>query len=63
MFSVGDIVEWAEPEFEGSYIGVVEEIRQNYNTNFYTVYTVRWLDDGFVLDYMQHDLKLISKVT
>ncbi len=60
MFSVGDIVEWAEPEFEGSYIGVVEEIRQNYNTNYYTV---RWLDDGFVLDYMQHDLKLISKVT
>ena len=59
MFSVGDIVEWAEPEFDGSYIGIVEEIRRNYNTNFYTV---RWLDDGFVLDYMQHDLKLISKV-
>jgi hypothetical protein len=60
MFSVGDIVEWAaEPELDGSYFGVVEEIRQNYNTNFYTV---RWLDDGFVLDYMQHDLKLISKV-
>jgi hypothetical protein len=60
MFSVGDIVEWAEPEFDGSYIGVVEEIRRNYNTNYYTV---RWLDDGFVLDYMQHDLKLISKVS
>jgi len=60
MFSVGDIVEWVEPEFDGSYIGVVEEIRRNYNTNFYTV---RWLDDGFVLDYMQHDLKLISKVS
>jgi hypothetical protein len=61
MFSVGDIVEWAaEPEIDGSYLGVVEEIRRNYNTNFYTV---RWLDDGFVLDYMQHDLKLISKVS
>jgi len=60
MFQIGDIVEWAEPEFEGSYIGVVEEIRQNYNTNFYTV---RWLDDGFVLDYYAHDLKLISKVS
>ena len=59
MFSVGDIVEWAEPEFDGSYIGIVEEIRRSYNTNYYTV---RWLDDGFVLDYMQHDLKLISKV-
>jgi hypothetical protein len=60
MFSVGDIVEWVEPEFDGSYIGVVEEIRRNYNTNFYTV---RWLDDGFVLDYLQDDLKLISKVS
>jgi len=60
MFSVGDIVEWVEPEFDGSYFGVVEEIRQNYNTNFYTV---RWLEDGFVLDYHAHDLKLISKVT
>jgi hypothetical protein len=60
MFSVGDIVEWAEPEFDGSYIGIVEEIRRSYNTNYYTV---RWLDDGFVLDYMQHDLKLISKVS
>jgi hypothetical protein len=60
MFSVGDIVEWVEPEFDGSYIGIVEEIRRNYNTNFYTV---RWLDDGFVLDYHTHDLKLISKVS
>jgi hypothetical protein len=60
MFSVGDIVEWVEPEFDGSYIGIVEEIRRSYNTNYYTV---RWLDDGFVLDYMQHDLKLISKVS
>jgi hypothetical protein len=60
MIGVGDLVEWAEPEFDGSSIGVVEEIRRSYNTNFYTV---RWFDDGFVLDYMQHDLKLISKVS
>jgi len=61
MFSVGDIVEWAaEPELDGSYLGVVEEIRRDYNTNYYTV---RWLDDGLVNDYLEQDLKLTIKVS
>jgi len=61
MFGVGDLVEWAEPDCDDVIsIGIVEEIRRSYNTNYYTV---RWFDDGFVLDYMQHDLKLISKVS
>jgi len=61
MFSVGDIVEWAQSDFgDITYFGVVEEIRRSYNTNYYTV---RWFDNGLVNDYLEQDLKLTIKVS
>jgi hypothetical protein len=60
MFSVGDIVEWAQPDFgDVTYFGVVEEIRGDFNKSF----TVRWFDDGLVNDYPYQDLKLVIKVS
>lgn len=58
MFSVGDIVEWAEADYDNptDFYGIVEEIVG-------MVYHVRWLDDSTSNAYSLHDLKLISKVS
>jgi len=57
MFSVGDIVEWAEPDCDDVVpVGIVEEIVG-------MVYHVRWLDDSTSNACSFHDLKLISKVS
>lgn len=57
MFSIGDIVEWAQADYDHptTFYGIVEEIVG-------MVYHVRWLDDSTSNAYSSYELKLIQRV-
>ena len=58
MFSIGDIVEWANRDIdEIRSFGIVQGV-----TSLYGIITVRWFDDETVNDYRKEDLKLVQTV-